>query len=100
VVSSTPVWVRELWSQVRPTVLEQSERLVAEATVWADSPDQLTWRRMLAESHKLAGSIGSFGFETADEAAHALDALLHSFDPDPDRVVAAAVRLRAALETT
>src|SRR5829696_3560851 len=67
--------VQELWEQARPVALERLDVLDdAVAAVMAGALDDELRARAQRESHKLAGSLGTFGLREATERAAALEA--------------------------
>jgi HPt (histidine-containing phosphotransfer) domain-containing protein len=48
-------------------------------------------------AHKLAGSLGMFGFPIGSEIARRLELLFESGDPDPDLLADLTVQLRGSL---
>jgi HPt (histidine-containing phosphotransfer) domain-containing protein len=48
-------------------------------------------------AHKLAGSLGMFGFPMGSEIARRLELLFESGDPDPDLLAELTVQLRGSL---
>jgi diguanylate cyclase (GGDEF)-like protein len=66
--------VQELWEQARPVALERLNVLDdAVAAVMVGALDDDLRDRAMRESHKLAGSLGTFGLRDATERAAALE---------------------------
>src|SRR5262245_47753177 len=66
--------VQELWEQARPVALERLNVLDdAVAAVMLNALDDDLRERALRESHRLAGSLGTFGLRDATERAAALE---------------------------
>src|SRR4051812_16108910 len=66
--------VQELWEQARPVALERLNVLDdAVAAVMVGALDDDLRERAMRESHKLAGSLGTFGLRDATERAAALE---------------------------
>src|SRR5215218_5953734 len=66
--------VQELWEQARPVALERLNVLDdAVAAVMVGALDDDLRERAMRESHKLAGSLGTFGLRDATEHAGALE---------------------------
>lgn len=90
--------IRELWLEVRPNQLELVDELAADvARVRADPRDLEAWRRVRSATHRLAGTLGSFGQQPAGETAVTLDRVIAGVD-EPDEVkITRTVALAAAL---
>ena len=93
--------VQELWGQARPVALERLDVLDdAVAAVMTGSLDDELRVRARRESHKLAGSLGTFGLRDATDRAAALETAFA--DPPPvDRapeLAEHAVELRRLVE--
>lgn len=95
--------VAALWAEVRPQQVELARELHARAVaVERDPDDEASWSRVRALTHRLAGTLGSFGQRTAGDAAVSLEELTGGVErPDPPlvaRVVSLADALRRTLE--
>src|SRR3954469_17134637 len=94
--------VQELWEQARPVALERLDVLDdAVAAVMVGGLDDDLRDRAQRESHKLAGSLGTFGLRDATERAAALELAFES-PPAIERAPALAehaVELRRLVES-
>jgi diguanylate cyclase (GGDEF)-like protein len=93
--------VQDLWEQARPVALERLNVLDdAVASVMTGALDEDLRDRAQRESHKLAGSLGTFGLREATERAAALE--IAFADPPPieqaPRLAEHAVELRRLVE--
>ena len=88
-------WVAELWRKMKPAARGQV-RIVATALQSARSGELTADERKGAwwEAHRLAGSLGSYGFEDGAAAAAALSEMLEG---DGDIPLPDAVRLLVRL---
>jgi HPt (histidine-containing phosphotransfer) domain-containing protein len=87
----------EIWQQAKPRLLERCE-VVRRAATHGDEASREDAR---AASHRLAGSVGMFGFEQASALALDLDALIVAGALTDDRrtnVASMAVALAAMLD--
>jgi diguanylate cyclase (GGDEF)-like protein len=93
--------VRDLWAQARPVALERLNVLDdAVAAVMAGTLDDGLRDAAMRESHKLAGSLGTFGLREATDHAAALETAFAT-SPAPQTVPALAehaVELRRLVE--
>jgi hypothetical protein len=97
--------IEELWREVRPAQLALLHQLVADVATVSDegSPDAVpeVWDRLRSASHRLAGTLGSFGQRPAGEAAVAIEELIGGAaggeDVPLDRLRALTVALHEAL---
>ncbi len=91
--------IAALWLEVRPSQLELVDGLVADAARVREDPDDLeAWGRIRGISHRLAGTLGSFGQQPAGDTALALDRIVTGVDRPDDGQIAQAATLIAALE--
>ncbi|PPT09483.1 Circadian input kinase A [Geitlerinema sp. FC II] len=72
------------------------ESAIATLQTNAPSPEQL--KNALAETHTLAGSLGSFGFDRASQISRQLEGWLKAEPPDPLQLRDGLTQLRQALE--
>lgn len=83
--------IAQLWREVRPHQLESVDQLVADVTTVQADPTDTAWQRVRATSHRLAGTLGSFGQQPAGDIALALDRVVGGVEqPDQARVDRAA----------
>jgi CheY-like chemotaxis protein/HPt (histidine-containing phosphotransfer) domain-containing protein len=88
----------EVWADHRGTVRAQiCELEKASAALLSGSLGDRERREYRSTAHKLAGSLGSFGFLDGTRAARQVESLLGRDDPDPRAVSEATVALRDAL---
>jgi HPt (histidine-containing phosphotransfer) domain-containing protein len=90
--------IAELWRKNQPQILERIALLEA-AAASAQSGTLTDAQRTEAESmsHKLAGSLGMFGYPTGTTIARALEDQFHLNRPDPMVLDSLIKDLRAAL---
>jgi hypothetical protein len=89
--------IEQLWREVRPHQFASVDELVSDVTAVQADPTDTAWQRVRATSHRLAGTLGSFGQQPAGEIALALDRVVGGVEqPDQDRVDRA-VELAVAL---
>lgn len=94
----TSALVASLWLRIRPIIDERLaviERAAAAAT--AGTLDVDTREEAADVAHKLAGSLGMYGYERGTRMARQLELLLDYSDPDPDELNELALALRQAL---
>ncbi len=90
------------WARHHATILEQVAVVERAVSGSGGADDERLRGRGAAEAHKLAGSVGTFGFDAATEQAHELEQMLTA--PGPLAAAEAAVAadlvagLRQALE--
>jgi chemotaxis protein histidine kinase CheA len=89
--------IAELWREVRPSQIELVEELVDDAARVRDGGDLQAWRRVRSSTHRLAGTLGSFGQQPAGETAVALDRLVTGVDEPDAELVERATALVVAL---
>jgi len=74
--------VRDVWTRVQSRVMERLNALVAACDALAGGAvDEQLRRNAEREAHKLAGSVGTFGFITASDLARQMENLLQSALP-------------------
>ncbi len=90
--------IADLWLKSQPQVRQRVAVLEAAAAAAQIAPLS-NEQRAEAESiaHKLAGSLGMFGFPAGTEAARAYEVELHAPAPDPAKLTELAATLRATL---
>ena len=92
--------LRTLWTRNLPIIEERLLLLDRAAQTVRSATLTLPLRRDAAmTAHKLAGSLGMFGYISGTEIARKLELLFeHPSDPDPDDVSVLAVELRRSLD--
>ena len=97
-VDKTTALLAKLWIKIRPIVEERIAVLdrAAAAAAQATLPDDL---RVEARNsaHKLAGSLGMYGFDEGTRVARELEQLLDAGSPDPLRLSSLVAELRASV---
>lgn len=89
--------IAALWARMKPVALERAERIVAACDGDVDETSAAE------DAHKLAGSLGMYGFAEASELAVEVDGLVRAGALGDERVSAlraAAVALRQAIVDT
>lgn len=83
--------IAALWQEVRPRQQEAARSLRScLAQVAAQPADGEAWREARALTHRLAGTLGSFGQVAASDAALALEELIGGVEePTPERIARA-----------
>jgi HPt (histidine-containing phosphotransfer) domain-containing protein len=91
-----------LWERSLPVVRERLDILDAAGTAASDNSLTGDLRaHAIVEAHKLAGSLGMFGYSAGTELAREIEALLEApGTPPAGRLVTLATRLRATLFPT
>jgi HPt (histidine-containing phosphotransfer) domain-containing protein len=90
--------IRALWERNQVQVQNRLQLLdsAAAANQHGEMGEEL--RREAREiAHKLAGSLGTFGFPMGSEIARRLEMLFESEDPDPELMAELTVQLRGSL---
>jgi HPt (histidine-containing phosphotransfer) domain-containing protein len=100
----TAAMIAEIWQRMRPIALERVDVLEAAADAVAGGTLGEA-ERSEAEScaHKLAGSLGLYGFDRGSSVARVIEGILKEGappEPGPPRLRSAVAELRAALEPT
>jgi len=94
----TAALLAALWQRNRPLVEERVAVLDRAAEAASAGTLTLELREEAAETaHKLAGSLGMYGFPQGTRVARELEVLLDYRTPDAVRVMALTVELRRAL---
>ena len=88
------VWQKNL-QQVQAR-LELLDQVAAQAATTHPFPEALR-DEAIAIAHKLAGSLGMFGYMRGTEITRELEVFLHEDDPDPTRLTQLTRDLRAAV---
>ncbi len=99
--SSTQKLIATLWQRNQPQVLERLamlDRAAAEAAASILSPGR--GHEAAGIAHKLAGSLGMFGFHEGTRLARELEQHLESPTPDPALLAALSNELRRSLFPT
>jgi hypothetical protein len=89
--------IAALWREVRPAQLDLLHELVADAELVRDTGDTEAWARLRSRTHRLAGTLGSFGQQPAGSTAVALDRIVVGVEEPDEDLVARAVALVATL---
>lgn len=84
----------DLWTRKRPVVEERLTILECAATGPLTEPLRVQARDV---AHKLAGSLGMFGFPQGTEIARELELILESPSPDPASIGRLTTQLRQIL---
>ena len=94
--------ITQLWTRYRPAILDRLSVVEAAAVeLLKGSIDGELRRKAEGEAHKLAGSLGTFGFADASRDAREIEVLLQSVHLDATQTVRLselAVNLRTQLE--
>ena len=94
----TGALLAKLWVKIQPIVedrlaiLDRASAAAAQNTI----PDDLR-KEAQSSAHKLAGSLGMYGFDDGTRVARELEQLLDAGAPDPTRLNALVAELRAAV---
>ena len=88
----------EIWHRNRDQVLERLA-LLDRAAQARPLPESLR-EEATSVAHKLAGSLGMFGFADGTRLARSLEEHLDGDDPDSDHLAALSTELRASLFPT
>ena len=88
-----------LWERSLPVVRERLDVLDTAAAATSNNALTETLRtHAIAEAHKLAGSLGMFGYSEGTNLARQIEALLETeVSPPPDHLTTLAGNLRTAL---
>ena len=71
--------VSQLWLRFKPVILERVAVVESAATALLSGPiDDLLRKKAEGEAHKLAGSLGSFGFADGSRDAREIEVILQS----------------------
>jgi DNA-binding response OmpR family regulator len=88
----------DVWANQQDTVRAQvSELEMASAALLTSTLSSQLQRDLRSTAHKLAGSLGSFGFLDGTQSARQIEFLLGQDHPDPRAVAEATIALRDAL---
>jgi HPt (histidine-containing phosphotransfer) domain-containing protein len=94
----TAALLATLWVKVRPLVEERLATLdKAAAAASVGTPAEDLRKEAASSAHKLAGSLGMYGYDEGTRVARELEALLGGAKPDPARLSALVAELRAAV---
>jgi HPt (histidine-containing phosphotransfer) domain-containing protein len=95
----TTALLAKLWLKIRPIVEERFVVLDRAATAAGQGSlsDDLRIEARSA-AHKLAGSLGMYGFDEGTRVARQLEQMLDAGAPDPARLTALVTELRAAVD--
>src|SRR5438270_12535796 len=95
----TTALLAKLWVKIQPIVEERFvvlDRAAAASGQGSLSDDLRIEARNAA--HKLAGSLGMYGFDEGTRVARELEQMLDAGAPDPARLTALVTELRAAVD--
>jgi HPt (histidine-containing phosphotransfer) domain-containing protein len=92
--TATQKMIAALWQRNLPQALERLA-LLDQAAAGPLTPE--LQQQAAATAHKLAGSLGMFGFHEGTLLARELEQQLESSTPDPIQLSALSARLREAL---
>jgi HPt (histidine-containing phosphotransfer) domain-containing protein len=94
----TAALLATLWVKIRPLVEERLATLdKAAAAVSAGTPAEDLRKEAASSAHKLAGSLGMYGYDEGTRVARELEVLLGGAKPDAARLSALIAELRAAV---
>jgi HPt (histidine-containing phosphotransfer) domain-containing protein len=94
----TSALLSSLWLRIRPIIEERLQVIErAAAAAATDSLDVETREQAADVAHKLAGSLGMYGYDSGTRLARQLELLLDYSKPDPDELHQLAVALRKSL---
>jgi HPt (histidine-containing phosphotransfer) domain-containing protein len=94
----TAALLATLWVKIRPLVEERLATLdKAAAAAGAGTPAEDLRKEAASSAHKLAGSLGMYGYDEGTRVARELEALLGGAAPDAARLSALIAELRAAV---
>lgn len=75
----TKIAITQLWARYRPVILDRLSVVEGAAVELLKGPiDDELRRKAESEAHKLAGSLGTFGFADASRDAHEIEVLFQS----------------------
>jgi HPt (histidine-containing phosphotransfer) domain-containing protein len=99
IAQKTAWMIAWLWERSQPQV-EERLRLLERAAAANRQGEMEDEQRTAAQdiAHKLAGSLGMFGFLLASKIASELEQLFESGNPDPGLLVELTGQLRGSLE--
>lgn len=97
--AETAALIAELWKRHRPALLERLDILDRIAASAASAPiSRKDCDEAVAIAHKLAGSLGMYGYDRGTEIAMQLERLLRSDPPtEPDLITPLTKALREAI---
>jgi HPt (histidine-containing phosphotransfer) domain-containing protein len=94
----TAALLATLWVKIRPLVEERLATLdKAAAAASAGTPAEDLRKEAASSAHKLAGSLGMYGYDEGTRVARELEVLLGGAKPDAARLSALIAELRAAV---
>ena len=94
----TAALLAAMWVKIRPLVEERFATLdTAAASADAGALSEDVRKEAQSAAHKLAGSLGMYGYDEGTRVARELETLLDSATPDPARFHALVAELRAAV---
>ena len=87
-----------LWQRLRPKVLERIEGLsTTVGFVASDAATREAIKDAATQAHRLAGSLGTFGFPCASAIARQIELNLQEASPDSGRLTELVAKLADAL---
>jgi HPt (histidine-containing phosphotransfer) domain-containing protein len=94
----TAALLATLWVKIRPLVEGRLATLdKAAAAASAGTPAEDLRKEAASSAHKLAGSLGMYGYDEGTRVARELEVLLGGAKPDAARLSALIAELRAAV---
>jgi HPt (histidine-containing phosphotransfer) domain-containing protein len=90
----TAALLTDLWQRNLP-LIEQRMALLEHAAVTPLTPDQYAEAADVA--HKLAGSLGMFGYEQGTDIARDLEVILESPSPNLSQIASLTAKLRSII---
>jgi HPt (histidine-containing phosphotransfer) domain-containing protein len=91
-------FIRALWERNHDQIQNRLQLLDSAAAANRDGDMGEELRNEAREiAHKLAGSLGMFGFPMGSQIARRLEMLFESDDPDPELMAELTVQLRGSL---
>ena len=94
----TAALLTDLWQRSLPTIEQRMAALERASTAAAAGSLNDDFRADASNvAHKLAGSLGMFGFERGTEIARDLELILDSPSPDANRLASLIAQLRSIL---
>lgn len=94
----TSTLLSSLWLRIRPIIEERLQVIERAAAAAAAGTLDIDAREDAADvAHKLAGSLGMYGFDVGTRLARQLELLLDYSNPDPGQLHLLACQLRQSL---
>jgi HPt (histidine-containing phosphotransfer) domain-containing protein len=89
--------IHTLWERNQDQIQNRLQLLDSAAAANRDDMGEELRSEAREIAHKLAGSLGMFGFPAGSEIARRLELLFESRDPDPELLAELTVQLRGSL---